>query len=170
MCLFKYGTLVRARYFRGGGRRAAPMRRALAHRGRAPRRGDRVVATLASFDGELLASAVGAREVARLGLPQEPGEMYLRLQRPRRWGEAQRARAARRRAGADVDTFWEDGADWTDDPPPVLVPEEGELLRLRGEERHATTRVRHVELLSEHTVIVRCLEVTGMHIPRAVPP
>jgi hypothetical protein len=145
------------------------MDRALARRGRAPRAHDRVIASLASFPGELLASSVGPREVARLGLPVEPGQMYLRLQRQRCWGEAQRARAGRRRARADDGTFWEDARDWGGDLPPVLLPEEGELLHLRGDERHATTRVLRVEPLSEHTVVVCCDEVTGMHIPRAAP-
>jgi hypothetical protein len=145
------------------------MDRALAHRGRAPRARERVVASLASFPGELVASALGPREAEHLGLPAEPGRMYLRLQRPRRWGEAQRARAGRRREGADCGTFWEDAADGGEDLPATLAPEEGELLHLRGAERHATTRVLRVEPLSEHTVIVGCVEVTGLHIPRAAP-
>jgi hypothetical protein len=146
------------------------MQRALARRGRAPHRRDRVVGTLASFAGEVLVSTVGPAEAARLGLAAEPGQMWLRLQRPRRWGEAQRARAGRRREGSDAGTFWEDAADGGEDVAPVLAPEEGELLHVRGVERHATTRVLRVEPLAEHTVLVACLEIVGMHIPRAVPP
>lgn len=145
------------------------MDKALARRGRKQPPRDRVTGRLSSFPGPLAASSLASREVASLGLPEEPGIMYLRLQRERVWSEATRARAARRRRGADAGTFWEDARFPELDPPPELSPVEGELLHLRGAERHATTRVLRVEPLAPHTVVVACASVVGLHIPRAAP-
>ena len=140
------------------------------HERKGPRR-KRVSGTIASYPDPLDVSELRVEDAERMGFEVYPAIMHLRLQRPRSWSAARRARWNRRKAGAgDTETFWEDNLDWTTDNAPDICPQEGELLLLQGADTHANTRILRVEVLPVNgrveTVVVACDRVRGLAFPR----